>query len=135
VAVIVCQKLILAHNSLQSLPDELSSMQKLAELNLRGNNITETPVSVLEHLTALKIIDLRNKHGVGSEEPGVFTMSSLLPILSSLLPILHPQLELLDLRQNYSRDIDFNWDQISLYHQERALAETAKMAPIPMLNF
>ncbi len=125
-AVIVYQKLVLGANSLQCLPDELSSLQKLKELDLMGNNFTEPPVSVLEHLTALELINLRNQRCGSGEGTAVFT------IPSSLLPVLHPWLQELNLRQE---DIAFRWDPISLHHQEGAKTEAAKLRPVPELLF
>jgi hypothetical protein len=121
--VFVVQMLDVCHNRLASLPDELSSLRDLEELLLRGNHFPEVPVSVLNGMTALKTIDLAWQSG--GEGKGC---SLKVP---SLLPILRPGLIMLDLQQGSFHP----WDQISMFHLGRAMAEVADMKPTPVLLF
>jgi hypothetical protein len=116
------KKLGLSDNYLRSLPDELSSLSKLEGLDLSGNFLPGVPISVLSSLTALTSICIASQD---TWEEG----SPLFRVPSPLLPILHPGLELLALFQAHP------WDQMSLFHLGRALAEVADRRPQPELKF
>ncbi len=118
-------------NDLRRLPDDMSSLTNLKELQILLNNLPEPPVSVLRHMTALETIDLRDNCGSTSEGDPKFRVPS------TLLPILHPGLVSLHLGQHVHRgqSIPFKWDPMSLVHLGCALAELAKRQPVPMLCY
>jgi Leucine-rich repeat (LRR) protein len=129
-AVSLAQILEVRCNRLRSLPDELSGLQNLKELNLSHNYFRETPVSVLSRMTALVTMDLSIQY------PWTQDDVSVLRVPSSLLPILHPGLVRLDLRQEKVFSSERRpWDVLSLAHLERAVAEVADRRPIPTLIF
>ncbi len=125
----VSQKLDAACNKIRSLPDELSSLVNLRELLMYSNQLSEPPVTILSHLTALEIIDL---HGNFRQEG---TEVEVLRIPSPLLPILHPGLVKLDLRQWRPRCVPVIPDDISMYHLLCVHAEVARRTPVPQVAF
>jgi Leucine-rich repeat (LRR) protein len=128
----VSQALDISFNNLHSLPDEMSGLQNLKELNLSWNNLPAPPV-VLGRLTALTKIDMANQRWS-------LDQSDTFKVPSPLLPILHPGLVHLDLQQQaYDYAIRGPrlrpWDELSLSHLEQALAEVVDRRPVPTLLF
>jgi hypothetical protein len=111
-------------NHLRSLPDEISSLVSLKELKFGSNHISEPPISILRHLTALTIIDMDCQYPTPGE--AVFSVPS------SLLPILHLGLVQLHLRPGTAW---FRWDSGSLVHLEHAARVLAERGPVPRLLF
>jgi hypothetical protein len=130
----VSQMLNLSDNILRSLPDELSCLRNLKELDLSNNVLPGPPVSVLSKMMALSSINLSDQSGWTEDENDRFKVSS------SLLPIFNPGLLMLDLRQRgYVPSIRESrlkpWDGLSLFHLGRALADLAGRKPVPTLLF
>jgi hypothetical protein len=139
------QKLDVAHNMLVSIPDELSRLGNLKELNASHNLLPTVLVSALRGMTALTSIDLSLNCSRASAGHPMFK------ITSSLLTILHPGLRKLDLRQYRYREtpwpgpgtaavaqddwIPFKWDSASLFHLGTALSALANRSPVPILQF
>ncbi len=128
-ALLLFQMLDVGRNKLRSLPDEMSSLTNLKELQMSDNKLPEPPVSVLRHMTALHTIGLHDNGG-GTGEGG-----PRFRIPSPLLPILHPGLVLLALGQRHGKSGPFKWDPMSLVHLGAAMAELAKRRPVPKLCF
>ncbi len=142
------------YNRLVGIPDELSSMTNLKQLEA-NNRLPTVPVSALRGITALTCIRLESQNcswpSVHVEEPHV--EGPMFKITSSLLPILHPRLVKLDLRQpRYRRPsfllppagevnaaepdwVLFKWDAVSMFHLGRALIAVGDRKPPPTLLY
>jgi hypothetical protein len=118
---IVFQTLEVSENGLRHLPDELSSLGRLASLTLDRNCFLEVPISALSGMTALEQVDFSN------QSPP--TRNTHFKVTSPLLPVLHPGLICFALYQRR------RWDQISLFHIGRAFVEVADRKLVPSLLF
>jgi Leucine-rich repeat (LRR) protein len=121
-------------NRLRSLPDELSCLQNLKELQLSDNLLPGPPVSVFSKMTALSNINMSGQSRWTDDENLTFKISS------SLLPMFDSGLLTLDVRQErYVRSIGEScprpWDGLSLFHLGRALADLADRKPVATLLF
>jgi Leucine-rich repeat (LRR) protein len=122
----------LSGNELRSLPNELSGLRNLRELDLSVNFLTAPPVSVLSKMTALSNVTLIDQSGRTDDEDARFRVTS------SLLPIFNSRLVTLDLRQQgytIGGSRQKPWDGLSLFHLGRALADLGDRQPVPTLLF
>jgi hypothetical protein len=97
-------------NSIRDLPEELSSLGNLKNLDASYNRFTTVPVRALIGMTALNTIDL-SKQGPLTIYPEDGE-KLVFEVPGPLLPILHPGLVLLDLLQ----DGRITWDDTSKFY-------------------
>ncbi len=136
IAVFLAQKLEIFSNRLRSLPDELSGLQNLKELNLSRNLFREPPISALSGVTALIKINLSSQ----SSSTHAWDETAMFRVPSSLLPILHPGLVRLDMWQeklssSLQQPRRKPWDRVSAAHLQQAQAAVGHRRPIPTLLF
>ncbi len=144
-ACLVSQKLDVSVSCLRSLPDELSSLENLQELQIGLHWLSEPHISILRHLTALTYINM----GADVTEQQWNSEAPVFSVPSSLLPILHPGLVVLDLRPyryvfhdfcigkhcDIQRIDWYEWDSLSLVHLKHAGTVLASRQPVPTLLY